>query len=85
MRNTKEIELVIRASSKKRRILYLLKREGYLYQANIAKMLDISNVTAREHLEKLVKLGLVFRSPTGKYIFYSLTEFGKLIYEEINH
>lgn len=74
-----EIELKIRSSRRKQQILFLLSNNKFLYQAQIARKLNITNVTLGDHMKVLENLGLVKRSISGKFVFYSLTEAGKVI------
>ncbi|AIG99123.1 winged helix-turn-helix domain-containing protein [Archaeoglobus fulgidus] len=60
------------------RILKLL-RDRNMTLSEISRSLDMSKSTVSEHIEKLLNAGLVAKNRRSKWVYVSLTEFGRKV------
>ena len=79
-----DAELIIRSSKRKKEILDILTDEGYLYQAQIGKMLKISDGAVYNYLKSLESFKLINRINSGKFVFYKISELGRNLMKNIN-
>lgn len=79
MRNTRQLERIVRGFSNYRRIqmLGLLHKNPNLSVVEVARRLNVNFKTASEHLRRLFVAGLVSKRTAGKEVAHSLTKYGK--------
>ncbi len=78
-----EAKLRLRASRPKQLLMKIIQDQGIAFQAEVARIAKISTVTARQHLEDLVTWKMLIRTTAGKFVFYSVSEFGAESLSEI--
>ena len=76
-------EFVIRSSARKKQILIILRKEKYVFQSDLARKLNISVVTTKQHLNELLNLKLIKKDSSGKFVFYSLSTLGNDILDNL--
>ncbi len=79
MKNTRQLERIVRGFSNYRRIqmLGLLQKSPKLSVIEIAYRLDMNFKTASEHLRRLFTVGFVSKRTIGREVVHSLTKYGK--------
>jgi len=81
MKNTRELEKIVKGFSNHRRIeiLWLLEKRPDLSLLEIADILKVNFKTIGEHVRRLAHAGLVWKRNDAKAVRHTLSDLGKLI------
>jgi len=83
----KQLERYFKGVANHRRIqiLIMLEKNGPLTLIDISDRLKANFKTISEHTSRLVKAGLVNKEYKGKFVFHSLSPYGKEMIETFKH
>jgi predicted transcriptional regulator len=81
MKSAKQLERYFKGVSNHHRIniLLLLSKERLMTLDEIAGNLNVNLKTVSEHTKKLVQAGLLNKEYSGRFVFHSLSPYGKSI------